>query len=315
MRIPYINRIFRKSNDAFLDAIAKGMDKDIEQMIGGNDADMSALGSVPSFDEDKVLENVFAEIGKRRARRRRTLYRVAAAVLFLVLGGVWGYWAWRPAEVEYAEIYARRGEKLIVILADGSRVNLNSDSRLRYPRQFSGKERRVELQGEGFFEVSKNRHHPFYVDCYDMEVKVTGTRFNVNAYPESKEVVTTLYDGHVSVGCKDADEAHRSALLPGQEAVFVRSSHQLTVHQTENTSMDDLWTRQVVNVQNMRLDQLLRLLERQYGVTFHIKNNKIRKYTYNITCGAANMQDVFEVMQTITPIHIKKVAEREYEVR
>ena len=87
------------------------------------------------------------------------------------------------------------------------------------------------------------------------------------------------------------------------------------MQKTDNISLDDLWTKQVINVQDMRLEQLLRILERQYGVTFHIKNNAIRKYTYNITCDAANLQDVFDVMQTITPVRIKKVANRKYEIR
>lgn len=311
-----ISDIFRKkSKDAFLDAIAQSMDKDIERMKNGMSADLSSLSSIPTFDEDKVLESVFDNIGKRRAQRRRTLYRTAAAALLLIVGGVFGYIAWHQGAVEYDEIYARRGEKLIVILADGSRVNLNSDSRLRYPRKFTGSERRVTLEGEGFFEVSKDKSHPFYVDCYDMEVKVTGTRFNVNAYPDNSQIVTTLYDGHVSVGCKTTPEDSRNALLPGEEAIYARSTHDLKVQKTDNISLDDLWTKQVINVQDIRLEQLLRILERQYGVTFHIKNNAIRKYTYNITCDAANLQDVFDVMQTITPVRIKKVANRKYEIR
>ena len=173
----------------------------------------------------------------------------------------------------------------------------------------------MKLCGEAYLDVARDIDRPFIVETSHMEVRVLGTRFNVNAYPYNSQIVTTLYDGHVSVGCKTTPEDSRNALLPGEEAIYARSTHDLKVQKTDNISLDDLWTKQVINVQNMQLEQLLRILERQYGVTFHIKNNAIRKYTYNITCDAANLQDVFDVMQTITPVRIKKVANRKYEIR
>ena len=313
MRLFHIFR--KKSRDVLLDAIAESMDRDIHLVQTGTGPDLSALRTAPPpYDEEQGLEGIFSRLAQRRNRRRRMLYRAAAAVLLLVVAGAWAYVALHRTPAVYDEIYARKGETLVVILPDGSRVRLNADSRLAYPRQFSGDDRRVRLQGEAFFEVSKDKSRPFYVDCYDMEVKVTGTRFNVEAYPENPQVVTTLYEGRVSVGSRQTPEGSRKALLPGQKALYARSTRSLDICAAD-TCLDDLWTHRAVSVQDMRLDDLLRLLERRYGVRFAVKNPRIRHYTYNLSCSGANLQDVFDVMQTITPIHISKAAGQVYEVR
>ena len=105
-----------------------------------------------------------------------------------------------PAKIEYNTIIVPRKGEYQLILADGSKVYLNSESRLRFPTRFEGKERRVYLEGEGYFEVAKDTTKPFIVEAKEVDVRVLGTSFNVSAYVSEQAVRTTLVSGKVRVG-------------------------------------------------------------------------------------------------------------------
>ena len=119
-----------------------------------------------------------------------------------------------PAEVKYNTLEIPRGGEYALQLADGSRVWLNAETRLRYPVAFAGTERRVELTGEAYFEVSKDATRPFIVRANGVDVRVLGTSFNVAAY--GAEVVTTLVEGRVAVEAG----SERVTLEPDRQAVW-----------------------------------------------------------------------------------------------
>lgn len=109
----------------------------------------------------------------------------------------------REEEIIYNTVITPRGTEYLLTLSDGSRVWLNSDSRLKFPVKFSKGMRRVELVGEGYFEVAKDTSSPFIVNSGKLEIKVTGTSFNIAAYPDEKIVQTTLVSGSVDVSCPE----------------------------------------------------------------------------------------------------------------
>ena len=130
----------------------------------------------------------------------------------------------KPTEVFYNTLATPRGGQYQLVLPDGSKVWLNAASSVRYPTAFTGKERKIEITGEAYFEISKNADMPFVVKMVSGtgdrgEVKVLGTHFNVNAYDDEETVRTTLLEGSVSVG-RDAATA---ILKPGQQAQLARS--------------------------------------------------------------------------------------------
>lgn len=105
--------------------------------------------------------------------------------------------AGQSTEVKYNTLIVPRGGEFSLELADGTRVWLNAESRLRYPVAFTGKERKVEMEGEVYFEVAKNKEKPFIVTVNGVDIRVLGTSFNVSAYQE--EVVATLVEGKVQL--------------------------------------------------------------------------------------------------------------------
>lgn len=130
----------------------------------------------------------------------------------------------QPGEVpsvQSATLSTPLGGQYQVALPDGSRVWLNAGSSLTYPIRFSGKERRVELAGEAYFEIAKDSGKPFYIVSNGQEVQVLGTRFNVEAYPEESGIRTTLVDGSIKISLAQPDARpsdHSIVLKPGQQS-------------------------------------------------------------------------------------------------
>ncbi|WP_367866958.1 FecR family protein [Pedobacter sp. WC2423] len=130
----------------------------------------------------------------------------------------------RGKDLRFNTLSTSRGEQYKIRLPDSSIVWLNAASSLKYPTSFTSlKERRVELKGEAYFQVAKDKSHPFYVSSKGQEVKVLGTRFNVNSYDDEPVVKTTLLEGSVKINTNSNDslpgkKKSETILNPGQQA-------------------------------------------------------------------------------------------------
>ena len=131
----------------------------------------------------------------------------------------------KGVQVEYHTIRVPRGGEYNLQLADGTKVYLNAGSSLRYPVRFTGKRREVTLSGEGYFEVAKDSTQPFVVRAGDVDVRVLGTAFNVNAYPEKETVATTLVEGRVQVNYKTGQQV----IQPGMQLVYDKQNGKVDV--------------------------------------------------------------------------------------
>jgi transmembrane sensor len=125
----------------------------------------------------------------------------------------------KPTEILYNTLTTPRGGQYQLVLPDGSKIWLNAASSIRYPTAFAGKERKIEITGEAYFEVAKNTGMPFIIKANGMEVMVLGTHFNVNAYDDEAAIKTTLLEGAVKI-TKDAATA---ILRPGQQSRLTKS--------------------------------------------------------------------------------------------
>ncbi len=134
----------------------------------------------------------------------------------------------RPAVV-YNKVSTARGNQYQLVLADGSKVWLNSASSLRFPTSFTGDRREVELDGEGYFEIAKNAAKPFHVKTSTQDIEVLGTHFNVNAYSDEEAIKTTLLEGKVKVRQWSKINGQLATgngtfLQPGEQAVLIGTS-------------------------------------------------------------------------------------------
>jgi transmembrane sensor len=170
------------------------------------------------------------------------------------------------AETEYNTIATPRGRQFQLTLSDGTQVWLNAGSSLRYPTVFNGKERKVEITGEAYFEVAKNAQQPFKVSVNnETEIKVLGTHFNVNAYSNETTINTTLLEGSVQV----YHNGKNAYIKPGQQLQVAQpASHQLKFKLTDDINIARIlaWKNGVFNFDNATLGEVMRQLERWYDV-------------------------------------------------
>lgn len=163
--------------------------------------------------------------------------------------------------VERHVLTVPRGGEYVLTLADGTRVWMNSDSELRYPSRFEGGERRVSVTGEAYFQVAKDESLPFVVEAGGAAVRVTGTEFNVMAYPDDDRVETTLVSGGVDV---EANGQTRR-IEPGSQAVYDKASGSLDVRAVD-LALYTSWKDGLFEFRDMPLGAVARQLERWYDV-------------------------------------------------
>ena len=181
--------------------------------------------------------------------------------------------AGQPAEVKYNTLIVPRGGEFSLELADGTRVWLNAESRLRYPVVFMGEERKVEMEGEVYFEVAKNREKPFIVTVNGVDIRVLGTSFNVSAYQE--EVVTTLVEGKVQL--KRGDE--QVVLSPNQQAIW--SDDKFKVKQVDARNYV-LWKEEIFYFEDVDLERILDDMARWYNVNIFYMNPTLKKMKFSV---------------------------------
>lgn len=157
---------------------------------------------------------------RKQARLRHVLYVAAsiAACLCLLLGGLHYYRLADERNLTYLQTVTASGEKKELVLPDGSRVILNSGSKLRYPARFKGKSRKIELTGQAYFEVARNEKMPFTVATPNFDVQVLGTQFDVKAYPCDEILSVNVQSGKVQVNLPEA-----MMRLTAQEQVLINT--------------------------------------------------------------------------------------------
>ena len=247
-----------------------------------------------------------------RARRVRRIVAYAAAVLIPV-ALVIALFLRVDSQVDlladdgFEEVYVPNGERMQVLFQDGSKVHLNSGSRLRYPRKFALFERKVYLEGEAWFEVAKNGKRPFIVDLSDIDVKVVGTTFDVKAYPEEDEIFVTLESGSVEL---DSEFFHPYRLRPGEKAVYDRHSRRCEVQTSHDIKRYSAWRRNVLVFKSTPLSEVMRTLARTYNTAFEVKDSTALRYTYTITTDSASLSVVLKELERITPVRFEEKAGR-----
>ena len=187
------------SADEEIRLLSEQIDKDLHD-LEGLPCDLFVPHPIPS---DEMLDEILKRTAsKRKNGRALHLWRAAAIFIPLVLLISFGLYVNRHADIfgtsETRVIEAKRGEKLHFIFQDGSRVAVNSATRLQFPTRFGLKNRSVCLQGEAYFDVVGMNNRPFIIELENAEVKVLGTSFNVKAYPEEDSIRITLDEGSIS---------------------------------------------------------------------------------------------------------------------
>ena len=275
---------------------------------------LSALVSMAreEYPASDMQYRSFVHLRKKRAFffNMRRIAGYAAIMVFSVLSTylLMTYMGEGRQELaRYQEFSTPPGQRARVLLADGTEVWLNANSTLRYPERFNLKQREVELQGEAFFEVEKNKEKPFVVKTSKMDIQVTGTKFNVSAYEAETYFVTSLVEGAVSVSCEN--DRHRTfSLRPQQQIIVSDSSSKVALF--ENTDFLS-WREGVFVFDDMLLTDIIKKLELFYDVSIVVKNTELGSFRYT---GKFRQRDgvesVLRKLQIVYPFTYTKDDER-----
>lgn len=214
-----------------------------------------------------------------KCKMRKILITCVAATLILIFVGI------RINTNNNTWIEVRTflpGETKIVDLPDGSIVHLNALSTLKYPKKFNKKSRDLFLDGEAYFNVSKDSLHPFIVYSDNQEIEVLGTEFNVQAYSTEDIAVTTLISGKVKLTTSEnkVDLGEEFILEPGHQAIFNKNTNCTQVIDVETKDVTS-WINGEYAFKNKSLEEITIRLEKIYNVTFLINDDSLKKSSYS----------------------------------
>lgn len=254
----------------------------------------------PATQEEAMLkkDKVFAAIQsriqpQRKPVRYRDLYIAltsVAATLLVVIGGMSIMRSESPNVINLAEsiaeqrveVYSPAGMISKLTLPDGSKVILNNNSTLSYPVKFSGNERKIELDGEAFFEIEKDSLKPFLINTEGMDVRVLGTSFNLKAYEADNETILSLKDGIVQAETTRKGEKEQIKLVPGEQLVVDRLAETLE-RKKVNINWYTAWVDGKMVYRDETLSRILKDIEQRFDIDIVVQDSCLLKDKYFVS--------------------------------
>ena len=200
-------------------------------------------------------------------------------------------------------VEAPAGFRMNIEFGDGTKVWLNHGSKLRYPYRFDSKCRKVFLTGEAFFMVAHNKDVPFIVGTKNLDIKATGTEFNVSAYPGDEIVETTLVEGQVGI-YESGSDIRLETLEPG-ECIKYNSQKNNCTMESGDIQKYIAWKDGVLIFKNDSIPEIAKKLERWYNVDVKIVNENVKEFTCTATFSEESLSQVLELMSLPSPVSYK----------
>lgn len=273
--------------------------------------DWDSLKPDVTDDIDHLLHKIHHLIRLKEATGKQSVLkqiiniysRVAAILLLLILfAGIWVYLNPRPAPVElteqtvYSSIHAPMGSRVSFNLPDGSTGFLNSGSALTYATPFTGN-RKIELQGEAWFDVMHNEQSPFEVNAGVSSVRVLGTNFNLRAYPEEKFVEVVLAEGSVEFLAKP--NAQPIEIAPSERMVYTdKGIHVKTVDPGKYKG----WTEGKLIFRGDKMDDVARRLEHWFNIEVVVEGKMMDDYSFRATFEDDTLHEVLRLLSRTSPM-------------
>jgi len=255
-------------------------------------------------DWKAIQGKMMTQLQQEVQQKQRTLNFFRYAAIFMVLIAVpallYIFSQNQPAApLVYTTVAADYGQISKAILPDSSVVWVNSGSSIKYNNQFSASNRDIELEGEAFFEVTRNADLPLIVTNSDLKVKVLGTEFSVSAYPEEPNIHVILEKGKVEL-TSASNTRFRQEMKPGEMATFSKIKKELALTAV-NTSLYTSWKDGLINIYNLPLSELVIKLEKRFNQKFLV-DEQIKDVPYTFTIKNEDLSSVLSLMEKITPV-------------
>src|SRR3546814_621269 len=242
----------------------------------------AGLSQPANFAKNKVYRNILGAIGQGKSGVWRLPLRwpVAASLGALICLSLLGYryrdsilHVLQPNRLVVTE--TGLGEVRNLTLDDGTQIWLNAASRLTYPVSFSGDRREVSLEGEAYFDVAHDEQRPFIVHADRVSTRVLGTRFNISAYKDERDITVSVVQGKVGVSTitdVGADTSNTLLVLPNQRVIYHKATRLLSRDEYHNVENPDSWKEGILVYRKTHLTEIVADLQRAYHV--RIKTSK-----------------------------------------
>ncbi len=239
-----------------------------------------------------------------------TFARIAAVLVVGLLAGYYLHTLSKPSTPEFYTSVAPKGSVSELVLPDGTHIFLNSGSKINYTNSGLHQMREVFLSGEAWFQVAHNEAKPFLVHTSFYDVQVTGTSFNVKAYPDDNQVTTTLEVGSVHIiSSKTMKISEETILKPGEQLSYNKETRELKLADV-NTKQYTSWKDNKLIFINMTLKELAILLERKFGVEIEISDPAILNYHYDGTIKDETILDILDILKHTLPINYQIIGQK-----
>jgi ferric-dicitrate binding protein FerR (iron transport regulator) len=278
------------------------------------------------FDQEETVETVPSEHGLWRTLKYSIL-AVAASLIAVV------YYQFsrdfeNPKNDKSTQIFANKGVRKKIVLPDGTQVWLNSESRITFDPEMKEKSSRVvQLSGEAFFDVVKDKRHPFVIHTDKISIKVLGTAFNVKAYPGDKNAEATLIRGSIELSVNDRPQqkivlkpSEKFALIEKKEVTAIANSQAAPKPQKITLVIENIAPVEIANTtyieetswkdnklvfQNQSLEQLVPKFERWFNVDINIKSEEAKNYRFTGVFTTENLTQALTAMKLIRNFNYK----------
>jgi transmembrane sensor len=229
------------------------------------------------------------------------VYRYAAVLLFVVVAGFTVYYFLNNQGTEQLVAQVQIQE---LKLSEGSKVTVNSNSKLTYPKRFQKDKREVELSGEAFFEVAKDPNRPFIIHAGELQVEVLGTSFNVRAYENQNEIEVSVSSGKVAV-YRPENPDEKVVLIKGQKAIFYKSSTKIEASINDNINFDSWKTKQII-FEDTPLPEVVRIINEIYKSDLELVGTQLNECPVTTTFDNQSLKSILNVLESTLDLTIEQ---------
>lgn len=302
--------VSKRNRDRVLERIADTMDdKDVNESLSS----LWAQSDSASMDEGEIsaaYERLRITNGEKKKSKYLKLFtwqRIAAVIIPLVMLVVFGkLYVQMSDELKASQVVAMLQEHTVsdecktIALADGTQVRLNQSSVLLYPEKFSGKERKVFLTGEAFFDIKHDGRHPFHVSTPYFDITDLGTSFSVSSYATDVEVSTTLKTGKIELKIVGEDKVY--SMKPNDQLVYNVKTKAVDLRQVTNEDDGLNWRNKQISLDDVTLAEAARIMGDVYGVKFVFRSSRHRntKITVHFNRGE-NLKKALAIVGNLVP--------------
>lgn len=295
--------------DAYTDNDRLQVDNEVIQKTQKIVDRIELLQQMQAIDSQKALNSVKHQFRKEISRNWIMVLQRAAAVVLLPL---LAFTLWQTFQINSRDSLATRVElsapatlRSVFTLPDGTKVWLNGNSTLKYPTQFEGSERFVELSGEAYFEVAHNEQMPFIVQAENLLVRALGTEFNLCAYPNEARIEAVLTKGKVAIESEvNGNRTALTTLKPNQMIVYEKESNKI---RKENVAVEKYtaWRDGTIVFKNDQMSDVLLRLGRWYNVEFLVDKNLKCEYSFTGSFQGEELRQILNYIELTTPIQFE----------